>query len=77
VFFVRLLPAIISLAFTAAAAADNQLPDFGSSAGSILTPQQERALGRGMFRELRGQNLIQDDPVLNEYLETLGTAWSR
>ena len=68
----RLLPAIIALAFTTAAGAESQLPDFGSSAGSILTPQQERSLGRGMFRELRGQNLIQDDPVLNEYLENLG-----
>jgi len=69
-----LFPGIIALAFTAAAGAqdNSRLPDFGSSAGGLLTPQQERALGRGMMRELRGQNLVLDDPIANDYLEHLG-----
>lgn len=48
------------------------LPDFGSSAGAVLSPEQARAIGERMLRELRGQNGVIDDPLLADYLDSLG-----
>lgn len=54
--------------------AQNQtdLPDIGSSAGQLLTPAQERAYGGMMLRQLRGYELVLDDPLLDGYLQNLG-----
>lgn len=70
----RVLLALIIAAFCAAAGAQDplSLPDFGSSAGGILTPDEERRLGEGMMRELRGLEYVMDDPLVAEYIETLG-----
>lgn len=68
-----LLASITALACTLAGAEEHQaLPDFGSSAGLLLSPQQERSIGRQMLREMRGANLILDDALANDYLEHLG-----
>jgi len=68
-----LLASITALACTLAGAEEHQaLPDFGSSAGTLLSPLQEKALGRQMLREMRGSNLILDDALMSDYLEHLG-----
>ena len=48
------------------------LPDFGSSAGGLLSPEEEERIGRDMMRQLRGYNYLLDDPQTSEYIESLG-----
>jgi beta-barrel assembly-enhancing protease len=48
-----------------------RLPDFGSSAGSVLSREDERAYARELMRQLRHYQLVVEDPLLVEYLETL------
>ncbi len=48
------------------------LPDIGNPSATIITPQQERVLGRKFMREARRHLRILDDPLLNEYLNSLG-----
>jgi beta-barrel assembly-enhancing protease len=53
-------------------AADNVLPDIGSSAGEIMSPELQHQYGGAMLHEMRGQGLVLDDPLLLEYLNSLG-----
>ncbi len=53
-------------------AADVRLPDFGSSADVMLTPDIERRYGEQMLREMRAANLIFDDPQIGDYIDGLG-----
>lgn len=48
------------------------LPEFGSSAGQLLSPEEEKRIGRGLLHELRGQDQILDDPLIDDYLNDLG-----
>lgn len=69
------LVALFSLFATGLAGAREsgvRLPDIGSSAGAIMSPQQQRAYGASMLHELRAYSLILDDPLLVDYLNTLG-----
>jgi predicted Zn-dependent protease len=70
----RVLLAIIAAGFSLLASAqdDVRLPDFGSSAASILSPDEERQIGESMLRELRGLEVVIDDPLVVEYIESLG-----
>ncbi len=71
----RLLVAIITAAVCTLASADQdevKLPDIGSSANALLSPEQETQLGQQLYRELRSQDAVLDDPELEEYLENLG-----
>ncbi|HVF34356.1 MAG TPA: M48 family metalloprotease, partial [Candidatus Saccharimonadia bacterium] len=70
----RPLPALLMALATCTAGAqdDVKLPDFGSSAGGIISPDEERRIGEGMMRELRGLHYLLDDPELTDYVESLG-----
>jgi len=48
------------------------LPDIGSSAGSVLSPAEERELGENFLRKMRENHLLLDDPVVDAYLDALG-----
>jgi len=48
------------------------LPDIGASAGSLISPQEERNLGREFMRSVRRSLPVMDDPLLAEYIEGLG-----
>lgn len=48
------------------------LPDLGSSAEAIASPQEMRRFGRQMLGSFRQAGLLFDDPLLDEYIETLG-----
>lgn len=69
------LIALVSLVATGVAAAAEsgvRLPNIGSSAEGIMTPQQQRAYGASMLHELRSLSLVLDDPLLSDYINTLG-----
>lgn len=48
------------------------LPDFGSSADMIMSSAQERRLGREFMKSVREALPIIDDPLLTDYLDSLG-----
>ena len=70
----RLLPAIIAFALCLpfARAQNIELPDMGSSAGSVLSPEQESRYGARMLYELRRVDLVLEDPLIDDYIHALG-----
>ena len=69
------LIALVSLAATGLASAREsnvRLPDIGSSAAAIMSPQEERSYGASMLHEMRSLNMVLDDPLLGDYINTLG-----
>ena len=53
-------------------AADTRLPNLGSSAGNVASPEEQRQYGFYVLHELRNQNAVLDDELLADYLNTLG-----
>jgi predicted Zn-dependent protease len=53
-------------------AAEQALPDIGSSDTSLITQAHERKVAEQVMRNLRQADLILDDPELNEYIQSLG-----
>lgn len=51
---------------------DVRLPDIGSSAAGLATPQELREYGAGMLQELRAYELVVEDPQLGDYINALG-----
>ncbi|MEG0183929.1 MAG: M48 family metalloprotease [Stenotrophomonas sp.] len=74
----RLRPLLLTAALTLALAAplaqaQEKLPDIGSSAGELLTPARQAEYGAMMLRELRNYGYLLDDPLVNDWLQTMGT----
>ncbi len=57
---------------TGRADAQVKLPDFGDSAEAALSPADERALGEAFMREVRARLTLVDDPLVEQYIESLG-----
>ncbi len=69
----RSIAAILALAHCVTAAAQNpNLPDFGSPSDSVLSKSQEAQIGRGVVAQLRNAGAILEDPLVTEYIQTLG-----
>ena len=49
-----------------------KLPDIGSSAAALATPQELREYGAGMLQEMRAYDMVLDDPLLSDYIGSLG-----
>ncbi|HVU82598.1 MAG TPA: M48 family metalloprotease [Rhodanobacteraceae bacterium] len=65
--------AAVALSLPAAAQqADVRLPSLGSSADTVMSPQEADAYGAEFLRELRAAHLVLDDPQVDQYLHTLG-----
>jgi predicted Zn-dependent protease len=52
--------------------ADVRLPSLGSSADTVMSPQEAQQYGAEFLRELRAAHLVMDDPQVDQYLRTLG-----
>jgi predicted Zn-dependent protease len=63
---------LLVLGFVATSQATIALPDLGLSADRVLSPAQERAVGRAYVNKLRNQNQVIDLPILDEYINDLG-----
>ena len=63
----------LALATPLSRADDSKLPDIGSSAGELLTPARQAEYGGMMLRELRNYGYLLDDPLVNDWLSTMGT----
>jgi beta-barrel assembly-enhancing protease len=70
----RLLTALITacLAVGAGAQEDIRLPDLGSSADALISPQDAQDYGASMLRQMRAMDMVVDDPLLDDYLNDLG-----
>jgi predicted Zn-dependent protease len=60
------------LAAPLAASQDSRLPDIGSSAGELLTPARQAQYGGMMLRELRNYGYLLEDPLVTDWLQTVG-----
>ncbi|RDZ27878.1 M48 family metalloprotease [Lysobacter silvisoli] len=74
---IALLSAAVTFAIaglcTQVRAQESGLPDIGSSARELLTPAQEREYGAMMLAQLRHYDYLLEDPLINSWLDTLGT----
>lgn len=73
----RLLPLtaalVIGLALTTSSSAQNtSLPDMGSSAAELLSPEQEAEYGSYTLYQLRNYGYVLDDPLLDAWLQGMG-----
>ena len=70
----RVLTALIcaSLICSAAAQDDVRLPDLGSSANALISPQEANEYGASLLRQMRALNMVVDDPLLDDYISDLG-----
>lgn len=70
--------ALCALAAAASPAQDTiELPDFGDSAGAIISPEQERRLGENFMRQLRRLAPLVDDEEVEDYIQALGESMSQ
>jgi len=72
-----LIPAVVvalALVFPATRSLAQQLhlPDFGGSADLVMSSAQERRLGKAFMKSVRNALPIITDPILTDYLESLG-----
>jgi beta-barrel assembly-enhancing protease len=51
---------------------DVKLPDIGSSAGAIMSQQDQTEYGASVLHELRSYGMVLDDALLDEYINSLG-----
>ncbi|HSN00570.1 MAG TPA: M48 family metalloprotease [Rudaea sp.] len=71
-FLTALVLACTLLAGMPARAIDTRLPDMGSSAARIASPEEQRQYGFYVLHELRNQGMVLDDALLTDYINTLG-----
>ncbi|MCK6370660.1 MAG: M48 family metalloprotease [Gammaproteobacteria bacterium] len=56
----------------AAVAADDDLPDIGNPANTVLSREQERQIGRSIYKSLRNTGVVISDPEVEEYIQDVG-----
>jgi predicted Zn-dependent protease len=71
------LTALLTLALGCATPAfavneSTTLPDIGSSAAQVITPEEQHEYGEMTFRELRRIGYVLDDPLLEDWLQGVG-----
>lgn len=49
-----------------------RLPDIGDPASGAISPEQEHQMGAGLLRQLRQEGMVQQDPLLEDYIRALG-----
>jgi beta-barrel assembly-enhancing protease len=50
-----------------------ELPDFGTPADTALSKSREAQIGRSVMLQLRNAGVVMDDPLLTEYVTTIGS----
>jgi len=63
---------MLAIASLCAPAQDSQLPDIGSSAGTVLGPADQKEYGEMMLSQLRNYDYILEDPLIDGWLRGLG-----
>jgi|TARA_B110000211_G_scaffold1889_2_gene2307 predicted Zn-dependent protease len=68
---IRIPIILISILWSLALSANQDLPSFGDSTSGIISLDQERRLGQQFLRSIRAQAPTLDDPILQDFLEHL------
>lgn len=63
---------IVFSSYSTCSFCDQDLPDLGNAASPILSPMEEFALGRTVLNELETVLKISNDPIITDYLTSLG-----
>jgi predicted Zn-dependent protease len=66
------LACALSLILSPAVGADEELPDIGNPADTVLSRDQELQIGRAIYRSLRDTGRIISDPEIQEYVQDIG-----
>ncbi len=66
ILLLTLIPAVV------AAVTLQDLPDFGDSAGGVVSPEYERRLGQMFLREIRQSARVVTDAEVESYIQSLG-----
>ncbi len=53
------------------------LPDIGNPSGNVLSPADEKRLGRAFMRSIRNSMPVIQDPLLSAYIQSLGEQLTR
>lgn len=64
--------AILMLTTASSFAQNNELPDLGQSALTVLSIEKEKRLGEVLYNEIRAQSGVIHDPLIDEYINSLG-----
>ena len=68
-----LLSTLAAIVFMSGAGADDiKLPDMGSPADAILSANDEARIGQAIMRDILRSGQVVDDPIVNEYINTVG-----
>ena len=51
---------------------DIRLPDLGSSANALISPQEAQDYGAMMLQQMRALDMVVDDPLADDYINNLG-----
>jgi len=62
----------VTLALPVSAQKDVRLPDLGSSANALISPQEAQDYGASMLRQMRSMDMVVDDPQLDAYINDVG-----
>lgn len=70
----RLLTALVTAGLACAAGAQDgtRLPDLGSSANVLISPQEAQDYGASMLLQMQALDMVVDDPLLDAYINDLG-----
>src|SRR5215467_9549008 len=75
-----ILKSLVALALVTAglgsAEPNDKLPDLSSPADVALNKTREAQLGRGVMAQLRNAGVVVDDPLLTEYIGSIGSQLS-
>lgn len=63
----------ISMAYSATSMAQERLPEIGTAGASVMTIEREQIFGDMYMRQLRAMSPMVHDPVLDEYLQDIGS----
>jgi predicted Zn-dependent protease len=50
-----------------------ELPEMGDSSSTVLSAEDELRIGKEMLRQLEANGALADDPIINEYIQNLGS----
>ncbi len=70
--FAALAPLLLLVAPGALGADPGSLPDIGNSAGTIISASEEQKIGRMIVRQMREAGRLVDDPIVDEYMKSVG-----
>ncbi len=72
--FRQLIALLCATSITASpiVAANDELPDIGSPANTVLSRDQEQQIGRAIYKSLRDTGHVVTDPEIQEYIQDIG-----